>query len=89
MKEKKWTALLVIFFLAQGVASSPVLSFENSPLNPRINIDVNYFESALYEGAIADPAMTFQALPSINEILSDCKIKPLKFYYSYSVSRSL
>ena len=87
MKEKKWTALLVIFFLAQGVTSSPVLSFESSPLNPRINIDVNYSGSVISK--MIDPVVTFQALPSINEILSDCKIKPLKFYYSSFVSRSL
>ncbi len=42
----------------------------------------------LYEGALADPAVTFQILPSLNEILSDCKIKPLKLYYSSAASRS-
>ena len=174
MKEKKWTALLVIFFLVQGAASSPVLSFESSPLNPPTNIDVNHsdpvmkkiydaiclgvslykldtiaglsrgeiersypglspnspvrfdlanmdlgrkgwtryypfsvgnksfimrifltaeraFQSSvpvLYEGAIANPAITFQVLPSLNEILSDCRIKPLKLYYSSAASRS-
>ena len=42
----------------------------------------------LYEGAIADPAITFQVLPSINEILSDCKIKPLRTYSLSEVARS-
>ncbi len=42
----------------------------------------------LYEGGISNPAVTFQVLPSLNEILSDCKVKPLKLYYSSSASRS-
>ncbi len=42
----------------------------------------------LYEGAIADPAITFQILPSLNEILSDCKIKPIKLQHSTATSRS-
>ena len=42
----------------------------------------------LYEGSIANPSVTFQVLPSLNEILAECKIRPLKLYYSSSASRS-
>lgn len=42
----------------------------------------------LYEGSIASPAITFQVLPSLNEIMSDCKIKPRVSYSSSEVSRS-
>jgi hypothetical protein len=34
----------------------------------------------LYEGALKDPAITFQILPSLNDIMSDCRIKPFKTY---------
>jgi len=44
--------------------------------------------SVLYEGSIAHPAVTFQVLPSINEIISNCKIKPHVIYSSYEVDRS-
>jgi hypothetical protein len=42
----------------------------------------------LYEGSINNPAVTFQVLPSINEILSDCKIQPHRTYSSSEVNRS-
>ena len=42
----------------------------------------------LYEGSITDPAVTFQVLPSLNEILSTCKIKPQRTYYPYEANRS-
>lgn len=42
----------------------------------------------LYEGSITNPAVTFQVLPSLNEILSDCKIKPQRTYSVSEVSRS-
>ena len=42
----------------------------------------------LYEGSIESPAVTFQVLPSLNEILSDRKIKPHKTYSSFEVARS-
>jgi len=42
----------------------------------------------LYEGSIATPAVTFQVLPSLNTILSDCKIKPRQSYSISEVARS-
>jgi hypothetical protein len=42
----------------------------------------------LYEGSIATPAVTFQVLPSLNTILSDCKIKPHRAYSPTEVNRS-
>ena len=174
MSIKRWSLLLAVFFLVQSIASSSVLSFEGSPLNPPTNIDVNYsdpvakriydavclgvflykldtikrlpkeeiersyfglslnsevrFDLAnidlgrkgwtryypffvgqknfimrifltaersyqpeapiLYEGSLANPAVTFQVLPSLNEILSGCKIKPRRIYHSSEVNRS-
>jgi hypothetical protein len=34
----------------------------------------------LYEGRLDDPDITFQILPSLNDILSDCTIKPFRAY---------
>ena len=42
----------------------------------------------LYEGSLANPAVTFQVLPSINEIISVHKSKPHRTYYSPEVNRS-
>ncbi|MDP3791416.1 MAG: hypothetical protein Q8R38_05195 [Candidatus Omnitrophota bacterium] len=42
----------------------------------------------LYEGNIQNPAVTFQVLPSLNEILSDCKIKPHRTYSTRSTDSS-
>lgn len=42
----------------------------------------------LYEGAMANPAVTFQVLPSINEILSDCKIRPIRAYSTSQIDGS-
>ena len=42
----------------------------------------------LYEGILTDPAITFQILPSLNDILSDCRIKPIKTYSSSQVDKS-
>ena len=44
-------------------------------------------EAVLYEGAINDPAVTFQILPSINDIISSCKIKPHSTYSSSEVNQ--
>jgi len=174
VSKKKWSVILAIFFLVQSIASSSVLSFEGSPLNPPTNVDVNYSEGAfrqiyaavclgvslyeldairglskaeierrhpglsinssvqfdlanmdlgrkgwtryyplsiggkafimrifltserayqpaapiLYEGSLAHPAVTFQMLPSINEIISVHKIRPHRTYPSAEVNRS-
>ena len=42
----------------------------------------------LYEGRLESPAITFQILPSLNEILSDCGIKPFRAYSSSQVDGS-
>jgi len=42
----------------------------------------------LCEGNIEDHGGTFQTLPSLNEILADCKIKPHQFYSTYLVDSS-
>lgn len=42
----------------------------------------------LYEGSIVNPAVTFQVLPSLNEILADCKIKPTRIYSTRLVDSS-
>jgi hypothetical protein len=42
----------------------------------------------LYEGKLDNPAVTFQVLPSLNELLSDCKIKPFRAYSSSQVDKS-
>lgn len=42
----------------------------------------------LYEGNIQNPAVTFQVLPSLNEILADCKIKPSRTYSTHQVDSS-
>ena len=42
----------------------------------------------LYEGSITNPAVTFQVLPSINEIISGCKIQPRRTCSSSEVDRS-
>lgn len=42
----------------------------------------------LYEGTLERPAVTFQILPSLNDILSDCRIKPLRTYSTAQVDRS-
>ena len=84
MSKKKWSGVLAILLLVQSVISSPVLSFEGSFLNP----PTQPFSLVLYEGTIADPAITFQVLPSLNEILSDCKSKPIKLHSLSATSRS-
>ena len=89
MSKKKWFGILAIFFLIQAMTSSPVLSFESSPLNPPINAAINTYVPILYEGTIVKASVTFQVLPSINEILSGCKIKPYQIYSSSEVNRSL
>lgn len=43
----------------------------------------------LYEGRLTKPAVTFQTLPKLSDILSDCKIEPVKTYLSTQVDRSL
>jgi len=80
MDKRRWFVLPVIFLLAQSIMSSSVLAFESVPLNPPVNIDVNYSDGAF---------VAFQVLPSVNEILSDCRIKPLTIYPSFEVDRSL
>lgn len=175
VSNKKWSFLLVIFFLIQNTMPSVALSMEGDPLNPLTSININnsdqvmrkiydaiclgvflyeldvvkrlpkeeieknypelllnslarfdiknmdlgkkgwtrYYpfsvgdksfimrifltsESAhqpsltiLYEGTIASPAVTFQVLPPLNDILSDCKIKPRRAYSSSEVNHSL
>ena len=42
----------------------------------------------LYEGRVEDPAVVFQVLPSLNEILSNCKIKPRYAYSTREVDSS-
>ncbi len=42
----------------------------------------------LYEGSIVNPEVTFQILPSLNDILSDCKIKPTRTYSTRQVDTS-
>ena len=42
----------------------------------------------LYEGALAEPNITFQILPSINDILAVCKIKPIRTYSFALADRS-
>jgi len=42
----------------------------------------------LYEGTIEDPAVTFQILPSLNELLSDCSIKPIRIHSTSRVDSS-
>ncbi len=42
----------------------------------------------LYEGTLKYPAVTFQILPSLNDILSDCRIKPFKTYSTAQVDGS-
>ena len=42
----------------------------------------------LFEGAIDNPAVTFQILPGINDILKDCRIAPYKFYPSSEADKS-
>lgn len=44
--------------------------------------------AALFEGNIEQPAVTFQVLPCLNEILADCKIKPTRIYPSRQVDSS-
>jgi hypothetical protein len=42
----------------------------------------------LYEGTLAEPNITFQILPSINDILTVCKIKPIRTYSFALADRS-
>lgn len=42
----------------------------------------------LYEVRLHNPEVVFQVLPSLNEILADCKIKPRQIYSSSEVNRS-
>lgn len=44
--------------------------------------------TVLYEGKLESPAVTFQVLPSLNDILSDCKIKPVRTYSTANIDRS-
>ena len=80
MDKRKWFILPAIFMLIQSVISPSVLAFESVPLNLPASIDVNYSNEV---------TVTFQALSSLSEILSDCKIKPLTIYPSFEVDRSL
>ena len=92
MAKKKWFILLVVFFLGQGLIPLQALSFESIPLNSFTNIDINYFDQMIkniHEDSLAKTKVTFAAMPSLNEILSDCKIKPLTTYSSSEVNRSL
>ena len=43
----------------------------------------------LYEGAIANPAVTFQILPSINDTVSSCKSNPHRVRSSSAINHSL
>jgi hypothetical protein len=56
--------------------------FLTSELHYQPNVKV------LYEGSLRDPAVTFQVLPSLGELLSDCNIKPFKTYPTSQVDRS-
>lgn len=42
----------------------------------------------LYEGTLTEPPVTFQILPSINDILAVCKIKPIRTYSFALADRS-
>ena len=42
----------------------------------------------LYEGTLTEPPVTFQILPSINDILAVCKIKPIRTYSLALADRS-
>ena len=42
----------------------------------------------LYEGKLAEPEVTFQILPSLNEMLADCSAKPFKIYSPSQAERS-
>ena len=42
----------------------------------------------LYEGKLDDPDITFQILPSLSDILSDCNIKPFRTYSTAKVDSS-
>jgi len=44
--------------------------------------------ATLFEGSIQKPAVTFQVLPCVNEILADCKIKPIGTYPTHEVDGS-
>jgi len=44
--------------------------------------------TVLYEGSVENPAVTFQVLPSLNEILADCKIAPRRTYSTHQVDSS-
>lgn len=44
--------------------------------------------TVLYEGNIENPALTFQVLPSLNEILSSCRIKPIRTFSTRNVDSS-
>ena len=42
----------------------------------------------LYEGTLDNPAVTFQVLPSLGELLSDCSMKPFRAYSTSQVDKS-
>lgn len=44
--------------------------------------------AVLYEGNIVNPAVTFQVLPSLNEILAECKIAPRRTYSTRQLDSS-
>ena len=174
MNKRRWSIILVIFFIVQSIAPATILPFEINPLNPPIRVNANSSDGSfqklcgaiclglfiyeldavkgcakdaiikeypgllfnpevrfdlanidlgkkgwtsyypfsvgdkdfimrifltcekayqpaapvLYEGSIANPAVTFQVLPSLSEILSDCKIKPARIYSSRQIDTS-
>jgi hypothetical protein len=87
--KKKRSFILAMIFLVQSVISSSVLSFESSPLNLFTNGAVNNSDPVLREVAIAGPAAIFQVSPALNEVLSSCKIEPLRACSSSEVNHSL
>lgn len=67
-------------------------SIDNKSFIMRIFLtsEAHYQPSApiLYEGVIKNPAVTFQVLPSLNEILAGCKIRPIRTYSTRQVDSS-
>lgn len=83
VNKRRWFIILAIFFLVQGITAPLIFSFESNSLNPAATLYLNY-----PEGRIEDPAIVFQVLPLLNEILSGCKIKPLYTYSTRQVDSS-
>ena len=94
MNRKRISVLLIVFFLVLGLIFPQKSSAETLAFNPPIKVSMNgslatFKTDVFYGAAMSDADTTFQVLPDVNTILSDCKIKPHNAFNEIRISSSL